>query len=66
MYEPLAKNSITERVPFTGIAGEKQALSAWESVAAEAAHAPIRFPETGPARPDLDRRPNRSILQALR
>ena len=66
MYEPLAKNSITERVPFTGIAGENQALSAWESVAAEPAHAPIRFPETARVRPHLDRRRNRPMPQAPR
>lgn len=67
MYEPMAKNSITERVEFTGVAIlDHAALEGWEAVAAEAAHAPQAYPDTGSFRPNLERRSTRPTLQAIR
>ena len=67
MYEPFAKNSITERVMFTGIASEPhQAPEEWESVYAHSARAPQSLSETGSARPDPERRPGRPKLHAIR
>lgn len=67
MHEPFAKNSITERVLYTGIVSEDhQALEAWDSVAAQAAFKPLVHSETGSARPDPDRRPIRPMLHAVR
>ena len=67
MYEPFAKNSITERVQFTGIASESdQALETWESVSAHAASQPPAHPEPGSAQPDLDGRSQRPRLHAIR
>jgi hypothetical protein len=51
MYEPLAKNSITERVPFDGNANQ-EAFEGLETVTVEAAGVPERRLDPGSARPD--------------
>lgn len=67
MYEPIAKNSITERVAFTGIASEDhQTDVGWEPVSERKAHAPRKLQESGSASPDPDRRPSRPNLYAIR
>jgi hypothetical protein len=67
MYEPLAKNSITERVPFDGNATKDQEVfEGLETVTVEAGRAPERRLDPSSARPDSSGWPSLLTLHAPR